>query len=709
MSDFTSSPGVQAQDVIIMEDYLMTVPDVDQLEASPSLSTSIHRDSPVWGVPKSSMRIAQARDQDQDLGNAGVPVQVPLLFPTGSSLEPAIMEMASAEASRLSLRTSEERRRQTEHSAFIADLFNVHEELPGVPPNEHSTFMQISTQLLCQLSSFQTRSHHDALDAASAMRDTMTAVKATNEEERRHFMELFNSANAAFFTELRTVIATEATSRHHDQADFRAGLEELRTLQQQAATNTARLFDYQETALNVNQRIGEVQERALANNERLADLIHNRAPSAASNPSSEDLPVSRSVLMHMLEEFRTQFMSDLRRNFPLLSDQNGGFPNTQHDTLTTLCHDMGAQLDKMRQMRDWAIVTELETMSLYTFDHLTISHFEDARAEDKTLAVQRMDQITFNLANLEEQVRQSTFNLSVLADRYEKYLDLLTPKHVPQPSDTPHLGHIQTTPIFKPLQARDLDRLAGEVAHVRQLTYDAMIAQMAIDESKSRLDTTSACYDASCLHAEKVQDALKLATINLNLRQGQANSPDFSDFATKVVHDPADHDFMGGEPIPQVRSETPIVATRPPSPPPPRPPPPPPAPLAPPSSSYPPSILTPRVGLCPKPGKITSSPLPLTKRERKQCAVTMIRALSHLTSVSRSVVRKWSAKQPPGTKCSLNTVFDLVCENHHAQVPDMYYKTIENLDNSACDLVILSCEEISGLYPKTCTTGKYKL
>ena len=99
--------------------------------------------------------------------------------------------------------------------------------------------------------------------------------------------------------------------------------------------------------------------------------------------------------------------------------------------------------------------------------------------------------------------------------------------------------------------ARDLDRLAGEVAHVRQLTYNAMIAQMAIDESKSRLDSTSSCYDASCQHAEKVQEALKLATINLNLRQGQANSPDYSDFATTVVHDPADHVLLGGNQSPK--------------------------------------------------------------------------------------------------------------------------------------------------------------
>jgi hypothetical protein len=264
-------------------------------------------------------------------------------------------------------------------------------------------------------------------------------------------MELFNSANAAFFAELKTVISTEATSRHQDQVGFRAGLAELRTLQREAATNTARLFDYQETAMIVNQRIGEVQERALVNNERLADLICNRAPSTAVNPSPEDLPVSRSVLLPMFEESRTQFLSDLRRNFPFLADLNGGFPNKQQDTLTTLCKDLEAQVDKMRQMRYWSIIPESETLALYTKDHLTISHFEAARAEDKTSSVQRINQVTNNLVDLEEQVRQNTYNLSVIADRYEKYLDLLTPRHVPHPPDTPHLGHIQTNPIFQPL------------------------------------------------------------------------------------------------------------------------------------------------------------------------------------------------------------------------------------------------------------------
>ncbi len=369
MSDAISSPGIQVPNVVSMEDHLMTIPDVDQLDALPTLSTtelgslggarqnprlsssrgastSSHRDSPVWGVPESLTRIAQARDQDQDQSNAGAPVQVPHPLPTGSSFEPAIMEMSAAEATRLSSRTSEERRQQTENCAFISELFNGPEGLPGVPLHEHSTFMQISTHLLCQLSSFQARSHRDALSAAAAMRDSMTSVKATNEEERRHFTELFHAANAAFFTELRAVIATEATSRHHDQADFRAGLEELRTLQRDAATNLAHLFDYQETALNVNQRIGEVEEQAMANNELLADLIHNRGTSAASSLSLEDLPVSRSVLLLMFEELRTQITSDLRRNFPLLSDQNGGFPNIQLNLLRDCAEIWGINLSK---------------------------------------------------------------------------------------------------------------------------------------------------------------------------------------------------------------------------------------------------------------------------------------------------------------------------------------------------------------------------
>ena len=109
-------------------------------------------------MPESAVRMTQ----DQAQSDARVPVHVPLSLPTGSTLEPAIMEMTSTVESRLSSRTSEERRRQTEHSAFIGELFKVQDELPGVPQSEHAVFMQISTQLLCQLSSSQTRSRREA-------------------------------------------------------------------------------------------------------------------------------------------------------------------------------------------------------------------------------------------------------------------------------------------------------------------------------------------------------------------------------------------------------------------------------------------------------------------------------------------------------------------------------------------------------------------
>jgi hypothetical protein len=626
------------------------------------------------------------------------------------------------------------------------------------------------------------------------MLDSLASVKATNEEERRHFAELFNSANSAFFTELRTVIATEATSRQQDQADFSAGMEELRILQLDAAANTARLFNFQETALDVNQRIGEVQERAMANNERLADLIRNQNTAAASNLSPEDLPVSRSEFVLMFEELKTHITSHLRRDFP--APPNGEFPNTQLNTLTTLCHDMGIQLDKMSQIEKWSHFDDLmldSAISFTRFDRLTASQFEESQKRERAIFGQHIDHLTVNLANLELQLEQHTSNLGDIAARYEKYLDLLpqvSQEHVPQQSDTPYLGHIHTTPLFKPMLARDLDRLAGEVAHVRQLTYNAMIAQMAIDESKSRLDSTSTCYDASCQHAEKVQEALKLATINLNLRQGQANSPDHSDFATTVVHDPADHDFLGGDPNLQERNETPIMTINP------APPSPLVAPLIPinlplkPSTTsfmfYGPHNLHPKRQCCeqstqPWAPPPSSPPLPLSttsdhkdlhnntletpplstmtkacygcgdlghlrhncpqgnkgntpqpppilfcdlssktvKRKypidrpfrdifgsqanRRTASQSLLAVISHFKSVARVDILKWCSKQHIYSRCSLNTIFDIVCANPHAEVPETYYTAIKALESRGCttfDMDIIPFNHIMFLWKK---------
>ena len=190
----------------------------------------------------------------------------------------------------------------------------------------------------------------------------------------------------------------------------------------------------------------------MANNELLADLIRNQGTAAASNLSPEDLPVSRSVLLLMFEELKTHITSNLRRDFP--APQNGRFPNTQLNTLTTLCHDMGIQLDKMRQMQNWANFDELmldSALAFCKFDRLTASQFEESQAKERAMFVQQKDHLTLNLANLEEQLGQHTSNLSDIADRYEKYLDLLPHEHVPQQSDAPYLGHIHTTPLFKPM------------------------------------------------------------------------------------------------------------------------------------------------------------------------------------------------------------------------------------------------------------------
>jgi hypothetical protein len=91
-----------------------------------------------------------------------------------------------------------------------------------------------------------------------------------------------------------------------------------------------------------------------------------------------------------------------------------------------------------------------------------------------------------------------------------------------------------------------LDQLGFDVAALRQLTHDNLVAKQAVADAQATSLATSACYITTCLHAEKVERALEHATITLDLRQGQANSPDIADFATEVVQDPSDYLFLGG-------------------------------------------------------------------------------------------------------------------------------------------------------------------
>jgi hypothetical protein len=105
---------------------------------------------------------------------------------------------------------------------------------------------------------------------------------------------------------------------------------------------------------------------------------------------------------------------------------------------------------------------------------------------------------------------------------------------------------VDIKPPFKRLKSKELDQLGFDVAALRQLTHDDLVAKQAVADAKATNMTTSACYITTCLHARKVAQTLEHATISFNLRQGQANSPDLTDFATEVVHDPTDCTFLGG-------------------------------------------------------------------------------------------------------------------------------------------------------------------
>jgi hypothetical protein len=105
---------------------------------------------------------------------------------------------------------------------------------------------------------------------------------------------------------------------------------------------------------------------------------------------------------------------------------------------------------------------------------------------------------------------------------------------------------VDINPQFKRLKSKELDQLGFDVAALRQLTHNNLVAKQAVADAKSSNMTTYACYITICLHARKVAETLEHATISFNLRQGQANSPDLTVFATEVVHDPTDCTFLGG-------------------------------------------------------------------------------------------------------------------------------------------------------------------
>ena len=88
---------------------------------------------------------------------------------------------------------------------------------------------------------------------------------------------------------------------------------------------------------------------------------------------------------------------------------------------------------------------------------------------------------------------------------------------------------------------------------------------------------------------------------------------------------------------------------------------------------------------------------------------TALAALAQFRGVARSVVREWCQQHPEGAMCSIDTVFDLILDNHHAEVPEEYYNTIRLMSNCAHDQDILSCSEVAQLYNMTVTQDHSKV
>jgi hypothetical protein len=168
-----------------------------------------------------------------------------------------------------------------------------------------------------------------------------------------------------------------------------------------------------------------------------------------------------------------------------------------------------------------------------------------------------------------------THDLGLLAKQLETIVDAITPG---APTEKPTVTCIPVEslaiikPEFKRLNSKELDQLGSDVTRLRQLTHDDFVAKQAVADAQATRDITTTCYYATCLHARQAADYLEYATICFNFRQGQANSPDSSDFATEVVHDPTDCTFLGGlytkvntQPPPPVPESATLLPPTPPS------------------------------------------------------------------------------------------------------------------------------------------------
>jgi hypothetical protein len=226
----------------------------------------------------------------------------------------------------------------------------------------------------------------------------------------------------------------------------------------------------------------------------------------------------------MFGEWTTQFLAQL----------NDDIPMKQHGHLRTILAKLLANFDGV-----------IHSMK----DHFQIvAQYEAAKTVNRTESIHKLNETNAKLMETQDMASLNTHNLGVLAKQLETIVDAITSvsstaNPTVQRTQSPDSADIK--PTFKRLEPKELDQLGFDVAALRQLTHDDLVAKQAVSDAQAPSLATSACYLSTCLHAEKVERALEHATITLNLRQGQADNPDIADFATKVVHDLADYTFLG--------------------------------------------------------------------------------------------------------------------------------------------------------------------
>jgi hypothetical protein len=195
------------------------------------------------------------------------------------------------------------------------------------------------------------------------------------------------------------------------------------------------------------------------------------------------------------------------------------------------------------------LLANLDGVIHYIKDHFQIvAQYETAKTVNITESIHKLYEINVILMETQYMASLNTHNLGVLAKQLETVVDTITSiSSTANPSvqrtHSPNSADIK--PTFKCLKPKELDRLGFDLAALRQLTHDDLVAKEAVSDAQATSLATYACYLSTFLHAEKFERALEHATITLNLRQGQANSPDIADFATKIVHDPTDYTFLG--------------------------------------------------------------------------------------------------------------------------------------------------------------------